>query len=84
MSKDVFSSVVLDEDFIAIRRYNYSLKKLLEKYPDGAPNKVIAQALAIDEEDVENLYNLTVAKLRRLMGVETGQETPPGQGADRD
>lgn len=76
MSKDVFSSVVLEEDFIAIRRYNYSLKNLLEKYPDGAPNKVIAQALAINEEDVENLYNLTVAKLRRLMGVETGQENP--------
>lgn len=78
MSKDVFSSVVLEEDFIAIRRYNYSLKNLLEKYPDGAPNKVIAQALAINEEDVENLYNLTVAKLRRLMGVETGLP-PPGQ-----
>jgi DNA-binding CsgD family transcriptional regulator len=40
------------------------VETLLERFPDGAPDKTIAQALMISIEDVESLYNGIVAKLR--------------------
>lgn len=67
--EDIHTLLFLEEDFIAIRRFNYSLEKLLERYPDGAPDRIIGQALAIDEGSVEQLYNETVERLRKLMGV---------------
>lgn len=58
-----------DPDYIGLKRFNYSLAELLERYPDGCPNKVIAHALMISEEEVEALYNEAIKKLRDLMGV---------------
>ncbi len=54
-----------DPDFVLLKRFDYSIVKLLARYPDGVPNdKIIAQALLITEEDVENLYGTIVEKLR--------------------
>lgn len=58
-----------DPDYIALKRFDYSLKKLLERYPEGAPDRIIANALLVPEEDVEEMYGLTVQKLRDMMGV---------------
>lgn len=60
-----------DPDYIASKRFDYSLNKLLERYPDGCPDRIIATALMIDEEEVEILYQNIVLKLRSIMGVET-------------
>lgn len=59
-----------EPDYIALKRFDYSLKKLLQRYPDGCPDRIIANALLIAEEDVEEAYDLTVQKLRHIMGVE--------------
>lgn len=59
-----------DEDFVYVKRFDYSLKKLLEKYPDGAPDRVIAQALMITEEDVEKTYQHIVQKLKDSLGLD--------------
>lgn len=61
--------ILQEPDFVAISRYDYSLKKLLERYPDESPDKVIALALMLEEEQVEIEYQLVVAKMRALMGV---------------
>mgnify|MGYP000935186440 CR=1 FL=1 len=58
-----------DPDFIDMKRFGYSLQALLARYPDGVPDKYIAQALSVTEEEVEMLYQQTVAKLRERMGV---------------
>lgn len=58
-----------EPDFIALKRFDFSLVKLLERYPDGAPDKVIAAALLISEPEVEELYQQAVAQLRIIMGV---------------
>lgn len=58
-----------DQDFVALKRFDYSLEALLERYPDGCPDRVIAQALLISEPEVEELYQETVLKLRSIMGV---------------
>lgn len=59
-----------DHDFIYLKRFQYSLTKLLERYPDGVPDRIIANGLMLTEDDVHELYERTVKKLRGLMGVE--------------
>lgn len=60
-----------EADYIYLKRYQFSLAELLERYPDVTPDKVIAQALCIKEENIEAEYELVVAKLRSLMGIDT-------------
>lgn len=59
-----------DKDFIYSKRFDNSLSKLLEKYPEGVPNKVIAQVLLITEEEVEKIVEEAVLSLRKSMVVE--------------
>ena len=59
-----------DEDWIPLRRFNYSMKCLLDRYPEGVPDRIIAQVLLVDEEQVEVLYQEVVARLRTDMKVE--------------
>lgn len=59
-----------DEDFIYSKRFDYSLAKLLERHPEGAPDSLIAAVLLIDEADIEATYSMVVAKLRDLLDVE--------------
>lgn len=56
-----------DPDFILIRRFDYSLKKLVERYPDGAPDRIIAQALGIEEHEVQEIYRGVVLKLKSIL-----------------
>lgn len=66
-----FHRLYTDPDYIALKRFDYSINKLVERYPDGAPPKLIAQALLITEEEVEEIYQGIVLKLREAM-VEDG------------
>lgn len=59
-----------DKDFIYSKRFDFSIDKLLERYPDGAPSKVIAQVLLITEEEVESLTQGAIESLRKKMKVE--------------
>jgi hypothetical protein len=58
-----------EADYVFLKRYDFSLSRLVERYPDVTPDKVIAQALCIKEEHVEEEYERIVEKLRGLMGV---------------
>ena len=63
--------ILSDPDFVNLPKYDYSIKNVLEKYPDGnVPDRVIAQALLMTEDDVETVYASVVAKLRRYMKVQ--------------
>jgi hypothetical protein len=59
-----------EPDFVNLRRYGNSLEKVIEAYPDGAPDKVISQALLMTPEEIEELYEEVVLKLRVLMKVD--------------
>lgn len=59
-----------DPDFVYLKRFDYSLKKVMLRYPDGCPTRVIAQALLMTEEDVELMHKRIIAKLQELMGVD--------------
>jgi hypothetical protein len=58
-----------EPDFIGMKRFDYSLAKLLERYPEGCPDKIIAQALLVSEPEVEEMYQKAIARLRIIMGV---------------
>ena len=59
-----------DNDFIYSKRFDFSIEKLLERYPDGAPLKVIAQVLLITEEEVEKLTQEAIVSIRKKMKVD--------------
>lgn len=56
-----------DPNFICIKRFDYSLKELLNKYPDGVPHRIIAQALHLTEPELEVFIQETLAKLKSLI-----------------
>jgi methionyl-tRNA synthetase len=60
-----------DRDFVNLSKYGFSLKKLLEKFPEGGvPDNIAAKALGISEEELEDLYQQTVARLRVILAGE--------------
>lgn len=58
-----------DPNFIALKRYDYDLSKLEDRY-DECPIHIIATALLIDEDEVEAEIQKVVLKLRNLMGIQ--------------
>ena len=60
-----------DPDFVNLKRYDYSVEKVLERFPDGAPVKLIAQGLMMTEPEVEELLQSVIQKLRASLKVTT-------------
>ena len=40
-------------DFILLNRYSNSVNKILERYPEGPPDHIIAESLGLTEEELE-------------------------------
>jgi hypothetical protein len=68
--EEALKRIDTDPDFIYCKRFDNSLEKCLDRHPDGAPTKLIAQALMMTEEQVEELYTGVVQKLRKIMKIE--------------
>lgn len=60
----------LDPDFITLKRFGFSLNKLQERYPDGCPDHISAQALGLTPEEFQKKYQEIVEKIKDEMGVE--------------
>lgn len=58
-----------DSSFVLMRRFNYSIEKLEERYPMGCPDHIAAQSLGLEIEELQNQYLQIVKKLRANMGV---------------
>jgi hypothetical protein len=67
---EVDNRIDTDEDFIYSKRFGFSLKKFHEKFPEGASTKIIAQSLLMTEQEVENLLENIIKKLRDIMKVD--------------
>lgn len=57
-----------DPDFVCLRRYGYSVNKVLEKYPNGVPDHIIADGLMMTENELEERYKAIVTCLRARIG----------------
>lgn len=54
-----------DPDFVYCPRLGNSLKQLLEKYPDGIDDDRIEKVLLMTAEEVEEVYQSAIEKLRK-------------------
>ena len=59
--------VETDPDFILSKRFGHSLKRLVSRYPDGAPDDIIGQALGCSAQEVQKAYQGIVEKLRAIL-----------------
>ena len=53
-----------DPDFVCLPRYGGSLKRVLERYPEGVPEAMAAEALQISVEEYRRLASSIMEKLR--------------------
>jgi hypothetical protein len=66
--------LVGDPEYILLKRYGNSLKKLSERYPEGCPEHVRAQAFGLTEEQLKEEDRRIIACLADRMGVSSGNE----------
>jgi hypothetical protein len=70
MTSDEIKTLISDdEDYVYLKRFNFSLRNVLERYSDGCPDRIIAQALCMSEEEVNEMYEYIIIRLRAFMGV---------------
>jgi DNA-binding NarL/FixJ family response regulator len=69
LSKEqIKEKIETDEDFVYAPKFDNSLDKLMQEYPDGLENNKIAKHLCLEESTVEYLFRSAVAKLKSLVG----------------
>lgn len=66
-SEEVSKRLHAEPDFINLKRFDYDMKKLMDRYPEGVPDRLIALALNITEEEVETIYEDIVSRIRSRM-----------------
>jgi len=59
-----------DPNFIFLKRFDFSLANLVEKHPNGVSDRVVAAALMLTEEDVQDIYDSIILKLREILKIE--------------
>ena len=64
---DIKELILKDEDFIYCPRLGNSLKKLIEKNPDGVDDERIAKVLLMTEEEVQGAFNRAIQKIRNTL-----------------
>jgi hypothetical protein len=63
-----------DPDFVNLKRFDFSIEKVLDRYPDGVPMRLITQGLMMTEEEVNKTTEKILQKLRDAMGVKLDDE----------
>jgi len=67
--KELYLNLHNQPDWINCKRYSNSLEKLLTRHNGIVPDTIIAGVLMITEEQIEELYNAVVAKLKKSLKV---------------
>lgn len=56
-----------DPDFVNLKKFDFSLRRMLEKYPNGAPDRIISQALQIPEAEINQHFQSILQKLKEQL-----------------
>lgn len=67
--KDQRIKIHQDPDWVNLKRYGNSLETLLVKFSDGVPDKIICNALMIDESTLQDIWETIVNKLKHILKV---------------
>ena len=68
--EEIKNRIENDPSFVLVKRFDYSIDKLVKRYPHSCPDHIAAQALDLDIEVLQERYIQIVGKLRLGMGVE--------------
>lgn len=70
INKDDLIKITRDPDFVYSPKHGNSLAKLLDQYPDGAPDHLICKVLCITQKELEDLHASAIIKLREGMNAD--------------
>ena len=74
MEKTEIERILLEEDFIHAPKFGNSLQKYLVKMDKPCENGAIGRLLLIPEEEVQRLYEQSVAELKKEMNPDGEEE----------
>jgi hypothetical protein len=66
---DILDKIYNDPDWIFSKKNDNSLQKIINKYPDGCPDRIISSVLRMSVEELNLKYQNIVLKLRTTLGV---------------
>jgi hypothetical protein len=69
VSEKIKEKIENDEDFVHCPKMSNSIKKIVDKYPDGVSNLYIAKVLMISEKEVEAMYENILVKIRTALKI---------------
>lgn len=70
-SESIRHKIENEPDFIDSKKFDYSLRKILAKYPNGVPDRLIAQALHLSEAEINQHFQQILDKLKENLTNET-------------
>lgn len=70
MKPEVYKKIQEDDDYVHCPKLDNSLKKVLNKNPDGLPDNKIADMLCISIDEVEIIYQSAIKKIRQKLKIE--------------
>jgi hypothetical protein len=68
--EEIKKKIENDPDYIYNPKMGNSLKKMVERYPDGIEDEKIAKVLCMDISEIEEIYEGVLIKIREKLGVE--------------
>jgi len=68
--EEIRKKIENDPDYIYNPKMGNSLKKMVDRYPDGIEDEKIAKVLCMDIEEMNNIYESILVKLRKVLKVE--------------
>lgn len=69
MSEEKKHKILSEDDYIDSPKFKNSLKKLLEKFPDGVDDTTIASILNITEQEVQDKYKSAILKIKKQLNL---------------
>lgn len=61
--------IARNPDFVNSKRFEFSILKVEQKFPDGCPDHMVADLLDMTPEELEGEWDVIVRTLRGRMGV---------------
>lgn len=58
-----------EDDFIYCPRLSNSVEQFMKNNPEGADNKKIAKVLLMEEEEVEEIFQSAIRKIRERLNI---------------
>lgn len=69
MKQEILKKIREDEDYVHCPKMDNSLKKIVNKNPDGLEDAKIADLLCVSVEEVEEIYQSAIKKIRHKLNI---------------